>query len=184
MKLTDIDPAVIKRAQNVRLLVLDVDGVLTDGKLLFTDSGNEIKAFHSRDGHGIKMLQKTGIAVAIITGRNSDIVSRRARELGIQYLLQGREDKLAAVDELLRQGAAGRGKTDYSAIACMGDDYPDLAVIRKAGLGTTPANGHWVLQQQVHWSSSFSGGDGAVRELCDLLMLANDEFDRHLQPWL
>ena len=184
MKLGDIDPAVVARARKIRLLVLDVDGVLTDGKLLFTNSGDEIKAFDSRDGHGIKLLQQSGVAVGIITGRSSDIVSRRAGELGIEYLFQGRGDKLTALTELLRIYAADHGALDYEEIACMGDDYPDLPVIRAVGLGMMPADGHWVLKQYAHWISSCRGGEGAVRQACDLLLLANGGFDDRLRPYL
>jgi 3-deoxy-D-manno-octulosonate 8-phosphate phosphatase (KDO 8-P phosphatase) len=175
----DIDPTIIERARQIKLLILDVDGVLTDGKLYFTNSGDEIKAFNSLDGHGIKMLQKSGVTVAIITGRTSEIVQRRADALGIKYLIQGRVDKLAALEELRKQLPF-----NYQEIAHMGDDYPDLPIIRKAGLGMTVANGHWAVKEHADWHSQHQGGDGAVREACDLIMLAQDTFQTQLDAYL
>jgi len=177
--LDNIDGGVIARAKNIRLLVLDVDGVLSDGKLYFSNDGEEIKAFNSLDGHGIKMLQKTGIDVAIITGRTSNIVARRAENLGIKHLLQGREDKLSALDELLTTHPH-----DYTHIAHMGDDYPDLPLIRRVGLGLTTVNAHPIVKQHSHWCSQQKGGEGAVREACDLLMLSQNSFEDALQDYL
>jgi 3-deoxy-D-manno-octulosonate 8-phosphate phosphatase (KDO 8-P phosphatase) len=178
MKLSDFPNKLVERAKKIRLLVLDVDGVLTDGKLYFTNTGDEIKAFSSLDGHGIKMLQKSGVTVAIITGRTSHILERRAEALGIEHLIQGREDKLEALEEL-RQTLP----YDYEAIAHMGDDYPDLPLIRRVGLGLTVANAHWVLKQQAVWQSQFSGGNGAVREACDFIMMAQGSFDQALDAY-
>jgi 3-deoxy-D-manno-octulosonate 8-phosphate phosphatase (KDO 8-P phosphatase) len=179
MKLADFNTDLIQRARQIRLLVLDVDGVLTDGKLYFSNNGDELKAFHSLDGHGVKMLQKSGVAVAIITGRTSHIVEKRAAALGIAHLIQGREDKLVALEEL-RQHLP----FDYAQIAHIGDDYPDLPIIRRVGLGITVANGHWVLKEHAHWQSRLNGGEGAVREACDLIMLAQNSFDNALTPYL
>lgn len=170
---------IIQRAKNIRLFVLDVDGVLSDGRLFFSNSGEEIKAFHSLDGHGIKMLQRSGVDVAIITGRTSHIVERRAHSLGIKYLLQGREDKLNALTELLEQRP-----TEYHHIAHMGDDHPDLPLIRKVGLGLTTANAHYTVQHYSHWQSKANGGEGAVREACDLIMRAQGTFDDALANYL
>jgi 3-deoxy-D-manno-octulosonate 8-phosphate phosphatase (KDO 8-P phosphatase) len=177
--LQNIDSDIITRAKNIRLLILDVDGVLSDGKLYFSNSGEEIKAFHSLDGHGIKMLQKTGVDVAIITGRTSHIVARRAESLGIKHLIQGREDKLNALDDLLK-----KIPYDYSQVAHMGDDYPDLPLIRRVGLGLTTASAHDTLKHYSHWCSQQKGGEGAVREACDMLMLAQGSFDDALQDYL
>ena len=191
MILSDFDNALLARARQIRLLVLDVDGVLTDGKLTFTNTGDEIKSFNSQDGHGLKMLQRSGVQVAIITGRTSHIVAKRANALGIENLIQGREDKLIALEEILKILNADYGKSvdngksiDYEQIAYMGDDYPDLPVIRRVGLGSTPKNGHWVLREHSHWVSDHKGGEGAVRQLCDLLMLAQGSFEEHLQTYL
>lgn len=179
MKLSDFDSTLIERAQKIQLLVLDVDGVLTDGKLYFTNNGDEIKAFNSLDGHGIKMLQKSGVQVAVITGRTSQIVEKRTRALGIQHVIQGREDKMTALEEL-RENLP----IDYDCIAHMGDDYPDLPLIKKLGLGMTVADAHWVIKEHAHWQSRFNGGDGAVREACDFIMLAQGQFATQLAPYL
>ena len=184
MDIQNIDPAVIERAKKIRLLVLDVDGVLSDGKLYFSNSGDEIKAFHSLDGHGIKMLQKSGVQVGIITGRSSHIVQQRANNLGISLLIQGREDKLTALSELLADPKLSCPIQDLSEVAHMGDDYPDLPLIRRVGLGLTTANAHWVIQEHSHWQSQYSGGEGAVRQACDLIMLAQGTFDSGLEPYL
>ena len=125
----------VKAAQKIRLVLLDVDGVLTDGRLYYGNSGEELKAFNIQDGLGIKLLQRGDIKVGIITGRCSDLVKRRAQELGIDPLVQGREDKLTALKEILKNIDI---KLDE--IAFVGDDLPDLAVIRQVGLGITPAN--------------------------------------------
>lgn len=173
------DASIVERATQIRLLVLDVDGVLSDGKLYFSNSGEEIKSFNSLDGHGIKMLQNSGVDVAIITGRTSHIVEMRAKNLGIKYLLQGREDKLNALNELLTEHPV-----EYSQIAHMGDDYPDLPLIRRVGLGLTTANAHPVVKQYSHWCSQLNGGDGAVREACDMIMMAQGSFAPALQKYL
>ncbi|MFT7223898.1 MAG: 3-deoxy-D-manno-octulosonate 8-phosphate phosphatase (KDO 8-P phosphatase) [Cellvibrionaceae bacterium] len=181
MDTKNLSDEILQRARQIKVLVLDVDGVMTDGKLIFTNGGEEIKTFNVKDGHGIKSLQNIGLPVAIITGRCSDIVARRAKELGIRHLIQGREDKLTALEELL---ASVDNVSEFQHIAYMGDDYPDLPVIRRVGFGTSPADGHWVVKQNSHWISDFNGGGGAVRQLCDLLMLAQGHFDRQLEPYL
>ncbi len=179
MKLTDIDNAIIDRARKIKLLILDVDGVLSDGKLFFTNAGEEIKAFNSLDGHGIKALQKSGVRVAIITGRTSHIVEKRAAALGITILIQGREDKLAALEEI-RQ----KHPFELEEIAHMGDDHPDLPLIKCLGLGLSVNNAHWLVKEHAHWVSQCNGGEGAVREACDLIMLAQDTFDQSISPYL
>ena len=173
------DEDIVRRAKAIRLLVLDVDGVLSDGRLFFSNSGEEIKAFHSLDGQGIKMLQASGVDVAIITGRTSHIVERRANNLGITHLLQGREDKLDALNELLEQRP-----TEYEHIAHMGDDYPDLPLIRRVGLGLSTANAHYAVRHYSHWQSTAKGGEGAVREACDLIMHAQGTFGHAIAQYL
>ncbi len=158
---------VLNKAKPIKLLVLDVDGVLTDGKLYFSNSGDELKAFSTLDGQGIKMLRESGVEVAIITGRQSELVKRRAANLGISHVIQGREDKLIALDEL----RATMG-FDYPQIAYLGDDLPDLSAIRKVGLGMTVANGHSFVAEQADWQTKASGGNGAAREACELIMRA------------
>ena len=156
---------VLDKTKAIKLLVLDVDGVLSDGKLYFSNSGDELKAFSTLDGQGIKMLQRSGVEVAIITGRQSELVARRAQNLGITQLVQGREDKLAALDEM--RATTG---LDYPQIAYLGDDLPDLAAIRKVGLGMTVANGHRFVAEHADWQTRAAGGSGAVREACELIM--------------
>ncbi len=155
------------RAQSIKLLALDVDGVLTDGRIYYGSGGEELKAFNIKDGLGIKLLQRTGVTVAIITGRESAIVSRRAAELGISEVIQGREDKREALAELCE-----RHKLALSDCAYMGDDLPDLAAINSAGLGLTVANAATPVREAAHWCSSVNGGDGAVREACELILAA------------
>ncbi len=167
------------RAQKIKLLLLDVDGVLTDGKLYFGNDGSELKAFSTLDGHGIKMLQKSGVRVGIITGRTSQLVSQRAANLGIEILIQGREDKLAAATDIMTDL-----QLELEQIAFMGDDYPDLAVIRRAGLGMTVANGHPAVVEHAHWQSQKEGGAGAVREACDLIMQAQNTYQTALEAYL
>jgi 3-deoxy-D-manno-octulosonate 8-phosphate phosphatase (KDO 8-P phosphatase) len=159
-----------EKANSIKLLVLDVDGVLSDGRLHYGNSGEEIKAFYTPDGLGIKMAQKAGITVAIITGRKSAIVDRRASELGILHLVQGREDKLVALQEL-----TGKLKVDLAAVAYMGDDLPDLAAIQAAGLGMTVADGDAFVAQHADWRSQRRGGRGAVREACEFILQAQDK---------
>ncbi|MEQ8514264.1 MAG: HAD-IIIA family hydrolase [Chromatocurvus sp.] len=165
---TPIDAACAGR---VRLLVLDVDGVLTDGRLLYGNNGEELKAFNIRDGLGIKLLQRSGIDVAIITGRQSDIVRRRARELGIERVIQGREDKRQALEELCRE----QGLT-LEACAYMGDDLPDVGAIRAAGCGLTVAGACAAAAQAAQWQSGCGGGEGAVREACEALLMARGDW--------
>ncbi len=165
------NPIDAARARRVRLLVLDVDGVLTDGRLLYGSNGEELKAFNIRDGLGIKLLQRAGVDVAIITGRQSDSVRRRAQELGIAHLVQGREDKRRALEEL----CAELGLTP-EACAYMGDDLPDVGAIRAAGFGLTVAGACAAAARAAQWQSSRAGGDGAVREACEALLVARGDW--------
>lgn len=152
-------------ASKIKLLVLDVDGVLTDGKLYFSNAGEELKTFHTLDGHGIKMLQAAGIEVGIITGRNSKIVEHRAQNLGIELLLQGREDKLQALSEILVDQ-----NLDLEDVAYAGDDLPDLGAIEKAGIGFSVPNAHEDVKQGADAITSYQGGNGAVREITDFIL--------------
>ncbi len=179
MKLSEINDSIIDRARKIKLLILDVDGVLSNGQLFFTNSGEEIKAFNSLDGHGIKMLQNSGVKVAIITGRTSHIVEKRAASLGITILIQGREDKLAALQEIRQEHLF-----ELAEIAHMGDDHPDLPLIKCLGLGISVDNAHWLVKEHAHWISDFKGGEGAVREACDLIMLAQGTFDESIKPYV
>ena len=163
---------VIESAKKIKLLLLDVDGVLTDGRLYYGNSGEEMKAFNIQDGLGIKLLQQGNVQVGIITGRVSALLQRRADELGISPVVQGREDKLTALNELLQDM-----DISLDEIAFMGDDLPDLAVIRRVGLGITPANGSTTLAQQAHWQTTRRGGDGAVREVAEMILGAQGSLE-------
>ena len=165
-----MDAALHKRASNIRMLVLDVDGVLTDGKLYFDHAGNEIKAFNTRDGMGIKALQQVGIEVAVITGRKSEAVTQRMTQLGIQHVYQGREDKLTAFMDLLEK----TGLEEHQ-ICFAGDDWIDLPVLIRAGLAVSVADAEERVKEQAHWITSRNGGDGAVREICNLILVAQDK---------
>lgn len=179
MQTTQPSQAVLEKARSVRLLVLDVDGVLTDGRLWYGNNNEELKAFNIQDGLGIKLLMRAGIDVAIITGRSSALVARRGAELGIQRVIQGREDKLVALRELCAELNIGLAE-----IAYMGDDLPDLSAIRAVGLGITVANGHAVVAAHALHATGRNGGDGAVREICDLLLQAQDKFDAVVERYL
>ncbi|WP_444884030.1 KdsC family phosphatase [Microbulbifer sp. PSTR4-B] len=165
--------------QKVRWLVLDVDGVLTDGKLYFDNNGNELKTFNTLDGHGIKMLQNSGVRVAIITGRRSSVVERRAHDLGITKLIQGREDKFTALQELLSDESCR-----LEDIAYIGDDYPDLLVMTRIGCPIAPPNAAPPVIERALWITRACGGEGAVREACDRIMLAQGTFDSALAPYI
>lgn len=169
---------VIKAAQNIKLLLLDVDGVLTDGQLYYGNSGEELKAFNIQDGLGIKLLQRGGIKVGIITGRSSNLLKRRAQELDINPVVQGREDKLTALNELLETM-----DINIEEIAFVGDDLPDLSVISRVGLGITPANGSHVLASQALWQTKKSGGNGAVREVAELILNAQGKLESLLATY-
>jgi len=177
---SELSPELAQTARAIRLLVLDVDGVLTDGRLWYDNGGEELKAFHIQDGLGIKLLQSTGVAVAIITGRTSALVARRAAELGIRHVIQGREDKLLAL-----RGLCDQQKLTLDAVAYLGDDLPDLSAIRAVGLGLTVADGHTLIAQHARYRTTRNGGFGAVREVCELIMQAqgtlNAVFERYLQ---
>lgn len=166
-----------KRAASIRALGLDVDGVLSDGRLYFTSAGEETKAFHALDGHGLKMLMQAGLQVAIITSRSSPILERRSKDLGITHLYQGAEDKLAALAEFL---AAAGLETDH--FCFVGDDLMDLPVLQAAGLACSVPGGHEDVRSRVHIVTSAPGGKGAVREITDFLLRCQNAYDRFLPP--
>jgi 3-deoxy-D-manno-octulosonate 8-phosphate phosphatase (KDO 8-P phosphatase) len=165
--MTGMDAALKERASRIRMLVLDVDGVLTDGKLYFDHSGNEMKAFNTRDGMGMKALQQCGIEVAVITGRKSEAVAHRMSQLDIQHVYQGREDKLSAFLHLLEVTGL-----EAQQICFAGDDWIDLPVLSRAGLAVSVADAEDRVKEQAHWITSRNGGDGAVREICNLILIA------------
>lgn len=163
-------------ARAIKLLILDVDGVLTDGRLYYDNQGNEMKTFCTQDGQGIKTLQRNGVQVAIITGRKSDLVARRARELGISLVIQGREDKWQALSEVFES----LGLEPHE-IAHMGDDWPDLSIMTRVGLALTVPNAHTSVAKHAHWVSHRAGGEGAVRDACDLLLQAQGHYEAAMQ---
>ncbi|MDL0432047.1 HAD hydrolase family protein [Marinobacter sp. TBZ242] len=170
---------VMEKAAAIRLLALDVDGIMTDGKLFFSASGDELKGFNILDGLGIKQVMAAGIEVAVITGRRSPLNEKRMNDLGVAHLMQGREDKKVALAEL-----AGRLGLSPRQIAYMGDDLPDLPAIRYAGLGVTVPNGYWLVRQHADVCTVAPGGSGAVREACELLLSASGYLEASLQPYL
>ena len=157
----------IESASKVRLLLLDVDGILTDGRLYFSNSGEESKAFHSLDGHGIKMLMLAGIPVGIITGRESNVVTKRAADLGIDILYQGREDKIDVLKEIITNKGI-----EAHAIAYAGDDLPDLPVLQAVGLSFSVPGAHPDVKGAVIAITTRCGGEGAVREITDFILNA------------
>ncbi|MBL8539157.1 MAG: 3-deoxy-manno-octulosonate-8-phosphatase KdsC [Betaproteobacteria bacterium] len=168
-----------ERARRIRLVVFDVDGVLTDGSLFITESGEEFKAFHSQDGHGMKMLQATGVRLAIITGRSSRSVELRAQNLGVGILYQGVEDKLAVFEQILT--SLGFGK---ECCAFIGDDVVDLPVMRRCGLAVAVPDAPPLVKSHAHYVTRLPGGRGAVRELCEIIMHAQGTFDAQMESYL
>jgi len=165
-----------QRAAAIRLLVLDVDGVLTDGRLYFGADGEALKVFDVRDGHGIKLLREAGVEVAILSARRSPIVERRARELGITHVIQGAADKGAGFADLARTLQLRPGQCAY-----MGDDWPDLAALAQAGLAATVADAAPEVRRVAHWIGSVPGGRGAVRELAEFILRAQGRFNELLR---
>lgn len=167
------------KAARVALMGFDVDGVLTDGTLYYSARGDEMKGFLTRDGYGIKMLAEAGVQIAIITGRESDIVTQRARNLGISLVLQGVEDKRTAMNDLLSRLGLGFEQAGY-----MGDDVVDLPLLRACGFSATVADGHPLVLTRVDHVSPFDGGRGAVREVCEFLLTAQNKIDATLARYL
>lgn len=161
-----------ERASRVKLMIFDVDGVLTDGGLIFTAQGDTMKSFNSMDGHGLKLLGEAGIRTAIITGRRSDIVLARAQELRIPHIYQGASNKIDAFVDLLREADVTAEQCGY-----MGDDWPDLGVLTRCGFAAAPANAHPEVIARAHWVSEARGGQGAAREVCDAILRAQHRYD-------
>ncbi|SNT04383.1 3-deoxy-D-manno-octulosonate 8-phosphate phosphatase (KDO 8-P phosphatase) [Noviherbaspirillum humi] len=174
-----MDASVMDRARRVRLMVFDVDGVLTDGGLHYGPEGEVLKRFNVLDGHGIKLLQQSGVDTAIISARKSAIVERRAADLGIRHVRQGVHDKRTAFAELLRE-------TGLSAEQCgfIGDDVIDLPILLQVGFAASVPNGHEAVTSRVHYVTRSGGGQGAARELCDLILRAQGNYEAALAPYL
>jgi len=171
----DIPADILARAARIKLAVFDVDGVLTDGRLLYTDDGRELKAFHVHDGLGLKRLIANGIEVGIITSRMSHMVTERTAELGIAHVYQGQDDKLACYEQLIHALKLEPEQTCYC-----GDDLPDLRVMLRVGLAIAVANAHSAVSGRAHWRTRQRGGEGAAREVCDLLLAAQGKVDSEL----
>lgn len=166
-------------ARRLKLMAFDVDGVLTDGSLFYTDQGVEMKAFNTLDGHGLKMLQQAGVTVAIITGRRARCVELRAQNLAIVHLFQAVDDKLEVMRSLLAELHISAAEAGY-----MGDDVPDLPVMRACGFSATPGDGHALVQEHASLTTARGGGRGAVREVCEFILEAQDKLAAALAPHL
>lgn len=167
------------KASGVKLVIFGVDGVLTDGSLFLGDDGQEYKSFNSRDGHGMKMLQKTGVVIGIITGRTSEVVRIRMESLGIEHVYQGKHDKLPAYEELRDK----LGLSDAE-IAYVGDDVVDLPIMRWVGLAIAVNDAHPFVVQHAHWQTPRNGGRGAARDVCELVLEAQGNLKTELDSYL
>ena len=163
---------ILEKAANIKLVIFDIDGVLTDGSLFIGDGGEEYKAFNSKDGHGMRMLQNGGVDIAIITGRVSNVVEHRVKELGIKHVYQGKREKLPAFEELLEQV-----KLKPEEIAYVGDDGVDLPVMCRVGLAICVQDGHPYVKKHAHWITEHGGGRGAGRDVCELILEAHGKLD-------
>ena len=171
--------AAVDKAKKIKLLILDVDGVLTDGKLYFDYAGNEYKSFHARDGHGIKLLRQTGVDVAVISGRNSAMVAMRMKDLGIEHVYLGHENKRLAFTEII----AKTGIVPEQA-AHVGDDLLDLPIMISVGFAIAVNDANFAVKQHADWCTALNGGQGAVREVCDFIMQAQGTFEQVLNTYL
>lgn len=172
-------PDALERARRVRLMIFDVDGVLTDGRLWYGPEGETLKVFHSHDGHGMKMLAGSGVATALLSGRSSRATALRAAELGVAHVLLGIEDKLAAFEALL-----ARLGLQAPAAGFMGDELVDLPVLRRCGFACAPREAPELVGRHAHYRPGAAAGAGAVREVCELVMRAQGTLDRALGPYL
>jgi len=168
-----------ERARGVKLMIFDVDGVLTDGRLYLSDNGEEMKAFSTRDGQGIKLLREAGIAVGVITARSSRVVERRARELGIELLRQGASDKAGVLAELLSGQNLQASEAGY-----MGDDLADLPVLMRCGFAATVQSAPEVVRTRVHYVARAAGGEGAAREVCEFILTAQNALEQAIARYL
>lgn len=170
---------ILTRAARVKLLIFDVDGVLTDGGLFMDKDGHEYKQFNSRDGHGMKMLQETGVRIAIITGRSSEVVNHRMNGLGIKLVYQGQHDKRVAFEKLLQELDLKADEVGY-----VGDDIVDLPVMRQVGLAVAVQDAHAAVKKHAHWQTPSGGGRGAARDICELIMEAQGTLAGQLAKYM
>jgi len=177
--MSEVSSAALERARRVRLMIFDVDGVLTDGRLWYGPAGEALKAFHTFDGHGLKMLAASGVVPAILSGRRSQAVTQRAAELGIEHVLQGIDDKRSAYAALLAQLGLQAEASGY-----VGDDVVDLPVLVRCGFACAPREAPQAVRQRVHYVCQSPAGAGAVREICELLMRAQGSLDAALARYL
>ena len=168
----------LARARRVKLLLLDVDGVLTDGRVILGPDGMELKAFNSQDGFGLKRLGENGVACGVITGRGSAALQRRARELGFRHLVENTEDKLPAFEAIIKKEGLTAEECAY-----MGDDWPDLPLLCRVGLALAPANAAAEVKRRAHFVTERAGGAGAAREACELILKAQGRFDSLLAKY-
>jgi len=169
---------ILEKAQKIKLVVFDVDGVLTDGRIIIGDDGQEYKAFNSRDGHGMKLLQYTGVEIAVITGRTSKTVEHRMNGLGINHVYQGKRIKLPVFEELIDKLGLTPDECAY-----VGDDWVDLSIMSRVGLAVAVQDADNVVKKHAHWITPSRGGQGAAREVCELIMEGQgnlqDQIERH-----
>jgi 3-deoxy-D-manno-octulosonate 8-phosphate phosphatase (KDO 8-P phosphatase) len=177
--LNEVSQEAWQRARGVRLMIFDVDGVLTDGTLLYGADGETLKAFHSFDGHGLKMLAASGVPCALLSGRRSRAVALRAAELGIEHVLQGVEHKLPACEELLQQTNLKMQDAGY-----MGDELVDLPVLTRCGFACAPREAPEAVRARVHYVAGAAAGRGAAREVCELVMRAQGKLEPALRKYL
>ncbi|ANS84349.1 3-deoxy-manno-octulosonate-8-phosphatase KdsC [Vibrio scophthalmi] len=170
----EVDADILAIAKHIKLLICDVDGVFSDGLIYMGNQGEELKTFHTRDGYGVKSLMNAGIEIAIITGRQSQIVENRMKALGIKLIYQGQDDKVKAYHDICQQLGIAPEQTGY-----IGDDLIDWPVMEKVALKVCVADGHPLLAQRANYVTTIKGGHGAVREVCDLILQARDELDVH-----
>lgn len=167
---------ILEKAAKIKLVIFDVDGVLSDGKLYFDEQGREYKNFHARDGLGIKLLRQSGVEIGVISGRESQSVALRMQNLGIERVYQGQQNKLAVFEILCRDL-----QLQSEQIAHVGDDLPDLCIMRRVGLAIAVADAHPSVLNQAHWHTTNPGGCGAAREVCDLIMQAQGNLERAIE---
>ena len=170
---------ILNIAKHIKLLIFDVDGVLTDGRLFFGDDGQEYKAFYSRDGLGMKLLQRSGVEIGVITARTSQVVEHRMQNLDIKHVYQGRLDKITAFDEMISKLNISPEHTAY-----VGDDVVDLPVMKRVGLAIAVQDAHPYVKKHAHWITHHNGGHGAARDACELIMEAQGTLEKQLKSFL
>ena len=169
----------LSKAKHVKLLLLDVDGVLTDGTLIYSHDGLESKMFNTQDGFGLRLIREAGIDTGVITARRSEAVARRAKELKMRYIYQGSDNKINAYKEIMKQSGLKPFEICY-----MGDDWLDLVLLKRVGFSAVPANAVDEVKEIAHYVTSRTGGHGAVREVCNFLLEARDTYAKHLQDYM